>query len=48
MTLISSSVNNGVVTGNVPSDGGTYFFLRQVASDRQHGNDHEESGRPAW
>src|SRR5579863_6661715 len=26
ITLIRSSENNGVVTGNVPSDGGTYFF----------------------
>src|SRR5208283_3399612 len=30
ITLISSSVNNGVVTGNVPSDGGTYFFCARL------------------
>src|ERR1700746_492300 len=30
MTLISNSVNSGVVTGNVPSDGGTYFFCARL------------------
>ena len=27
ITLTSKTVNNGVVTGNVPDDGGTIFFL---------------------
>ena len=39
----AARVNSGVVTGNVPSDGGTYFFLRQVAGNRQHRDDHEEA-----
>ncbi len=30
MTLISSNVNSGVVTGNVPTDGGTYFFCARL------------------
>src|ERR1700680_5333925 len=30
ITLIKSSVNSGVVTGNVPSDGGTYFFWAKL------------------
>src|SRR5258707_622744 len=30
ITLISKSVNNGVVTGNVPTDGGTYFFWARL------------------
>src|ERR1019366_572487 len=29
-TPISSMVNSGVVTGNVPSDGGTYFFCARL------------------
>ena len=43
ITPISSTVNSGVVTGNVPSDGGTYFFLRQIAGNRQHGDDHQKA-----
>ena len=43
MTLINSSVNSGVVTGNVPTDGGTYFLLRQVAGNGQHWNHHEKA-----
>src|ERR1039458_9857910 len=30
ITPISSTVNSGVVTGNVPSDGGTYFFCARL------------------
>lgn len=30
MTLISSTVKSGVVTGNVPSEGGTVFFFARL------------------
>src|SRR5580658_2838993 len=30
ITPTSSTLNNGVVTGNVPSDGGTYFFFARL------------------
>ena len=30
ITPISKNVNSGVVTGNVPSDGGTYFFCARL------------------
>jgi hypothetical protein len=36
ITPTSNTLNKGVVTGNVPSDGG------EIASNSQHGNDHEE------
>src|SRR4030088_412628 len=38
-TPTSSTLNNGVVTGNVPSEGGTYFFLARLpamASIEEH------------
>src|SRR4029077_3084346 len=30
ITPTSNTLNNGVVTGNVPSDGGTYFFFARL------------------
>ena len=42
ITPTSSAVKSGVVTGNVPSDGGNRLLAAQAAGDRQRRDDHEE------
>src|SRR5262245_54254984 len=37
ITPIKSTVNRGVVTGNVPSDGGTYFFCARLPATASMG-----------
>ena len=43
ITPTSSAAKSGVVTGNVPGDGGTRFLRAEAAGDRQHRDDHEEA-----
>ncbi len=43
MTPISKTVNNGVVTGKRPQRRRNILLLRQVAGNRQHGDDHQEA-----
>ena len=43
----SNTVNSGVVTGKVPSEGGTILFLREIAGDCQHRDDHQEAAHRA-
>jgi hypothetical protein len=38
-------VNNGVVTGKVPSEGGTYFFCAKLPAIASMGNNHQEPPR---
>ena len=47
ITPTSSTVNKVVFTGNVPDEGGTLFFERQVAGQGQHAAPSSESAPPA-